>query len=114
MLSLRQVFISFFIVNDENNEGNKQNQIIDPSLFTHDGTRKIALPLGLRVCKQNKTNRKKAFWLGILPFFLLSCCSKTQKEQKISRGGIEPPTSAVLKPRHNQLDHLDAALGRYE
>ena len=29
-----------------------------------------------------------------------------QKMNKLQRGGIEPPTSAVLKPRHNQLDHL--------
>ena len=28
------------------------------------------------------------------------------KKNKLQRGGIEPPTSAVLKPRHNQLDHL--------
>ena len=27
-------------------------------------------------------------------------------------GGIEPPTSAVLKPRHNQLDHLCTTAGR--
>ena len=27
-------------------------------------------------------------------------------QKQIQRGGIEPPTSAVLKPRHNQLDHL--------
>ena len=28
------------------------------------------------------------------------------KKEQVQRGGIEPPTSAVLKPRHNQLDHL--------
>eukprot|EP00986_Skeletonema_menzelii_P004748 scaffold1663_cov158-Skeletonema_menzelii.AAC.3 len=31
----------------------------------------------------------------------------TAKEQKakVQGGGVEPPTSAVLRPRHNQLDH---------
>jgi hypothetical protein len=28
------------------------------------------------------------------------------EQNKIQRPGIEPGTSAVLKPRHNQLDHL--------
>ncbi len=33
-------------------------------------------------------------------------CGQTKGEQKIQRPGIEPGTSAVLRPRHNQLDHL--------
>ena len=37
------------------------------------------------------------------PFAVLS------HKQKVQRPGIEPGTSAVLKPRHNQLDHLCAA-----
>ena len=28
------------------------------------------------------------------------------QKQNVQWRGIEPPTSAVLKPRHNQLDHL--------
>jgi hypothetical protein len=34
-----------------------------------------------------------------IPFF-------ASKRISIQRPGIEPGTSAVLKPRHNQLDHL--------
>ena len=30
----------------------------------------------------------------------------TDKKLHLQWRGIEPPTSAVLKPRHNQLDHL--------
>ncbi len=36
------------------------------------------------------------YWLGIFP-------PKIRK--KVQGMGIEPTTSAVLKPRHNQLDH---------
>ena len=30
---------------------------------------------------------------------------KSKMETKVQEGGVEPPTSAVLRPRHNQLDH---------
>ena len=32
----------------------------------------------------------------------------------VQRPGIEPGTSAVLKPRHNQLDHLCGPRRRYD
>jgi hypothetical protein len=32
----------------------------------------------------------------------------TRSKSSVQRPGIEPGTSAVLKPRHNQLDHLCA------
>ena len=38
--------------------------------------------------------------------------SKIEKSSKIQRPGIEPGTSAVLKPRHNQLDHLCSSAKR--
>jgi hypothetical protein len=30
---------------------------------------------------------------------------KKNKNGSVQEGGVEPPTSAVLRPRHNQLDH---------
>jgi hypothetical protein len=35
----------------------------------------------------------------------------TKKSTGILKPGIEPGTSAVLKPRHNQLDHLSLRAG---
>ena len=47
---------------------------------------------------------------------VLNKLGKRQKVKKklfkfLQRPGIEPGTSAVLKPRHNQLDHLCVMVG---
>ena len=45
-------------------------------------------------------------WWGIRIVWLLQGSRKKRPKYKIQRLGIELRTSAVLKPRHNQLDHL--------
>ena len=49
------------------------------------------------------------FWL-ILKALVMKFKFQQPKKQKIQRRRIELRTSAVLKPRHNQLDHLCISL----